>query len=56
MLMLAYACLHWDFENNRPRADSTGDNLYYLGFLYTLTSLAARGENPRCIRAAMHPA
>ena len=39
MLMLAYACLHWDFEDNRPRAHSTGDNLYYLGFLYTLTSL-----------------
>lgn len=39
-LMLAYASLMWDFGEQRPRSDAAGDNLYYLGFLYTLTSLA----------------
>ena len=39
-LMLAYAGLMWDFGEQRPRSDAAGDNLYYLGFLYTLTSLA----------------
>lgn len=39
-LMLVYAGLLWDFEEKRPRSASAGDNLYYLGFLYTLTSLA----------------
>jgi len=39
-LMLWYAAWLWDWENKRPRFDSTGDNLYYIGFLYTLTSLA----------------
>ena len=38
-LMLAYASLLWDFGTKRPRSGATGDNLYYLGFLYTLTSL-----------------
>lgn len=38
-LMLAYAGLMWDFDEQRPRSDAAGDNLYYLGFLYTLTSL-----------------
>lgn len=38
-LMLCYAYMVWDFGKKRPRADSSGDNLYYLGFLYTLTSL-----------------
>ena len=39
-LMLVYASLLWDFGEQRPRSDAAGDNLYYLGFLYTLTSLA----------------
>lgn len=39
-LMLWYAALLWDFAESRPRYDGAGDNLYYLGFLYTLTSLA----------------
>lgn len=39
-LMLWYAALLWDFDESRARYDSAGDNLYYLGFLYTLTSLA----------------
>lgn len=40
ILMLGYACLLWDFGESRARYDGAGDNLYYLGFLYTLTSLA----------------
>lgn len=39
-LMLWYAGLLWDFGESRVRYVSAGDNLYYLGFLYTLTSLA----------------
>ena len=38
-LMVAYAVMLWDWDEKRPRSDSAGDNLYYLGFLYTLTSL-----------------
>lgn len=38
--MVVYAWLLWDFDEQRPRSDAAGDNLYYLGFLYTLTSLA----------------
>ena len=38
--MLLYAALMWDFDEWHPRPDAIGDNLYYLGFLYTLTSLA----------------
>ena len=39
-LMLLYAGRLWNFGEARPRSDAAGDNLYYLGFLYTLTSLA----------------
>ena len=39
-LLLAYASMLWDSKSGRLRFDSAGDNLYYLGFLYTLTSLA----------------
>lgn len=39
-LMLWYAALLWNFDESRARYDSAGDNLYYLGFLFTLTSLA----------------
>ena len=39
-LMGAYAYVIWDPSERRPRLGATGDNLYYLGFLYTLTSLA----------------
>ena len=55
-LMLCYAYMVWDFGKKRPRADSSGDNLYYLGFLYTLTSLghslfrfSVEGENAAII-------
>ena len=39
LLMIAYFVVVWDFENKRPLPTSNGDDLYYLGFLYTLTSL-----------------
>ena len=39
-LMGAYAYTSWDREEKRPKYAFAGDNLYYLGFLYTLTSLA----------------
>ena len=38
--MVVYAWLLWDSDAQRPRSEAAGDNLYYLGFLYTLTSLA----------------
>lgn len=40
VLMGAYAYTSWDREEKRPKYAFAGDNLYYLGFLYTLTSLA----------------
>lgn len=39
LLMLVYAALLWDFKEREPKPGAAGDNLYYLGFLYTLTSL-----------------
>ena len=39
VFMLWYAVLQWDFRGWEPKPDANGDNLYYLGFLYTLTSL-----------------
>ena len=38
--MFGYAALMWDSNESQPRPGSRGDNLYYLGFLYTLTSVA----------------
>jgi hypothetical protein len=38
-LMVAYALLLAGWRSIRLRDDQAGDNLYYLGFLYTLTSL-----------------
>lgn len=40
VFMFLYAALQWDFRTWEPKPDANGDNLYYLGFLYTLTSLA----------------
>jgi hypothetical protein len=37
--MVAYALLMWLARNLRLRDDQAGDNLYYMGFLFTLTSL-----------------
>lgn len=39
-LMLVYASMLWDWYEKKPKYSFAGDNLYYLGFLYTLTSLA----------------
>jgi hypothetical protein len=38
--ILAYAALVWLNGRARIREDRIGDNCYYLGFVYTLTSLA----------------
>ena len=38
-IMLAYAALIFFARNLRLRDDQSGDNLYYMGFLFTLTSL-----------------
>jgi hypothetical protein len=40
-LMLCYAAALLGFRRLRLRADQNGDNLYYMGFLYTLVSLGA---------------
>src|SRR5260370_5710515 len=37
--MLAYAVLIYSAKGLRLRDDQSGDNLYYMGFLFTLTSL-----------------
>ena len=39
LLISSYAVLMWFARYLRLRDDQAGDNLYYLGFLYTLTSL-----------------
>lgn len=39
-LMVAYAILSRFIPAVRVRDDQVGDNLYYMGFIYTLTSLA----------------
>jgi len=39
-IMLAYAGMAWFVRSLRLRDDQTGDNLYYMGFIFTLTSLA----------------
>ncbi|AFK57355.1 hypothetical protein [Tistrella mobilis] len=41
VLMLCYAAALLGFRRLRLRADQNGDNLYYMGFLYTLVSLGA---------------
>lgn len=39
-IMLVYAALALFVRSIRLRDDQTGDNLYYMGFIFTLTSLA----------------
>jgi hypothetical protein len=39
LIMLGYAFLIWSARSLRLRDDQAGDNLYYMGFLFTLTSL-----------------
>lgn len=40
LLMLGYAGLILSIKRLRLRDDQNGDNFYYMGFIYTLTSLA----------------
>lgn len=40
LIMVGYACLMLAARLLRLRDDQAGDNLYYMGFLFTLTSLA----------------
>lgn len=40
LLMIGYALCIWFFKALRLRSDQSGDNFYYMGFIYTLTSLA----------------
>ena len=39
LIMISYAVLVWSARSLRLRDDQAGDNLYYMGFLFTLTSL-----------------
>ena len=39
-LMIVYAIIALTTKRNRLREDRVGDNVYYLGFLFTLVSLA----------------
>src|SRR5215475_1800545 len=39
LIMIGYASLIWFAKALRLRDDQAGDNLYYMGFLFTLTSL-----------------
>jgi len=39
-LMILYGGIAWATKQYRIREDRVGDNIYYLGFLYTLISLA----------------
>lgn len=40
-LMVIYLMLAWSFSAIRLHDEQTGDNLYYMGFLFTLASLGA---------------
>jgi hypothetical protein len=51
-IMLAYALLIWFARNLRLRDDQAGDNLYYMGFLFTLTSLGVSLYQFTATRAA----
>src|ERR1700681_2897027 len=52
VIMLAYALLIWFARNLRLRDDQAGDNLYYMGFLFTLTSLGVSLYQFNVTRAA----
>jgi hypothetical protein len=39
-IIIAYALSLWGFRALRLRDDQSGDNIYYMGFLFTLVSLA----------------
>ena len=50
--MIGYAVLIWLARNLRLRDDQAGDNLYYMGFLFTLTSLGVSLYQFNAARAA----
>ena len=50
--MLAYALLIYSARGLRLRDDQSGDNLYYIGFLFTLTSLGVSLYQFTAARAA----
>ena len=50
--MLAYALLIYSARGLRLRDDQSGDNLYYMGFLFTLTSLGVSLYQFTAARAA----
>ena len=50
--MLAYALLSYSASGLRLRDDQSGDNLYYMGFLFTLTSLGVSLYQFTAARAA----
>jgi hypothetical protein len=52
VIMFAYAGLIWLARNLRLRDDQAGDNLYYMGFLFTLTSLGVSLYQFNASRAA----
>jgi hypothetical protein len=52
VIMVAYAALIWFARNLRLRDDQAGDNLYYMGFLFTLTSLGVSLYQFSATRAA----
>lgn len=51
-IMVIYALLIWLARSLRLRDDQAGDNLYYMGFLFTLTSLGVSLYQFNASRAA----
>src|SRR5258707_1434928 len=51
-IMIGYAFLIWSARGLRLRDDQSGDNLYYMGFLFTLTSLGVSLYQFSAARAA----
>jgi hypothetical protein len=51
-IMVGYALLIWLARGLRLRDDQAGDNLYYMGFLFTLTSLGVSLYQFNAARAA----
>jgi hypothetical protein len=52
VIMIGYALLIWLARSLRLRDDQAGDNLYYMGFLFTLTSLGVSLYQFNAMRAA----
>ena len=52
LTMIGYALLIWLARSLRLRDDQSGDNLYYMGFLFTLTSLGVSLYQFTAARAA----